>query len=160
MSDLAATNCGCGCETRNNGGCGNIIWIILLLSCCGGWGNNNNSCGCSFGNDSCIWIILLLFCCGGWATAAAVSAANLYRPGPRASDYMCFGREIPPDFPSDFLTTTIFDQKDYSLSFQKLFPSQTLCHICFAPHHSPFVSLPFAVATHMSHQSHTHYFPL
>ena len=94
------------------------------------------------------------------ATAAAVSAANLYRPGPRASDYMCFGREIPPDFPSDFLTTTIFDQKDYSLSFQKLFPSQTLCHICFAPHHSPFVSLPFAVATHMSHQSHTHYFPL
>lgn len=66
MSDLAATNCGCGCETRNNGGCGNIIWIILLLSCCGGWGNNN-SCGCGgWGNDSCIWIILLLFCCGGW----------------------------------------------------------------------------------------------
>lgn len=65
MSDLAATNCGCGCETRNNGGCGNIIWIILLLSCCGGWGNNN-SCGGGWGNDSCIWIILLLFCCGGW----------------------------------------------------------------------------------------------
>ena len=65
MSDLAATNCGCGCETANNNcGCGNnIIWIILLLSCCGGWGHK----GCGFCNDnSCIWIILLLFCCGGW----------------------------------------------------------------------------------------------
>ena len=67
MSDLAATNCGCGCETTQNNGCGNIIWIILLLSCCGGWGHNNSGCGgCGFGNDNCIWIILLLFCCGGW----------------------------------------------------------------------------------------------
>lgn len=68
------------------------------------------------------------------ATAAAVSAANSYRLVPRASDYMCFGREIPPDFPSDFLTTTIFDQKDYSLSFQKLFPSHTCQgHACRSP---------------------------
>ena len=41
MSDLAATNCGCGCESSN--GCSSIIWILLLLSCCGG--NNGNGCG-------------------------------------------------------------------------------------------------------------------
>ena len=51
MSDLAATNCGCGCDAPASGcggcgGCGNnsCIWIILLLCCCGGWGN-----GCGFG---------------------------------------------------------------------------------------------------------------
>ena len=39
MSDLAATNCGCGCEdncgggmTHNFGDCNCIIWILLLLS--------------------------------------------------------------------------------------------------------------------------------
>lgn len=37
MSDVAATNCGCGCEnngcgnTNNNNGCNSILWIILLL---------------------------------------------------------------------------------------------------------------------------------
>ena len=36
MSDLAATNCGCGCEDRN--GCSSIIWILLLLCCCGNGG--------------------------------------------------------------------------------------------------------------------------
>lgn len=66
MSDLSATNCGCGCERNERSGFGNnsCLWIILLLFCCGGCGNgfggNNNGCG-----DSCIWIILLLFCCGG-----------------------------------------------------------------------------------------------
>ena len=49
MSDLAATNCGCGCDNGCDSGCGcgnggnflssgngccNIIWILLLLSCC------------------------------------------------------------------------------------------------------------------------------
>lgn len=64
MSDLAATNCGCG---RNDGGCGSILWLIVLLSLCNGGGSglfgNNDGCGC--GDNSCIWIILLLLCCGG-----------------------------------------------------------------------------------------------
>lgn len=68
MSDLAATNCGCGCEAANSGcdnnGC-NWIWIILLLSCCGGCGNGFGGCGNGFGGDNCCWIILLLLFCGG-----------------------------------------------------------------------------------------------
>ena len=62
MSDLAATNCGCGCE--NEGGCNSIIWLIILLCCCG-CGNNGIGGGCDNGNNSCLWLILLLFCCGG-----------------------------------------------------------------------------------------------
>ncbi|MCC8081713.1 MAG: chorion class high-cysteine HCB protein 13 [Clostridiales bacterium] len=61
MSDLAATNCGCGTE---NGGCNSIIWIILLLIL---FGNNNGSCFGGNGDsccDSLIWICLLLCCCG------------------------------------------------------------------------------------------------
>lgn len=71
MSDLSATNCGCGCERNERSGFGNnsCLWIILLLFCCGGCGNgfsgNNNGCG-----DSCIWIILLLFCCGGFGSGS------------------------------------------------------------------------------------------
>ena len=34
MSDLAATNCGCG----NDGGCGSILWLIVLLCLCIGNG--------------------------------------------------------------------------------------------------------------------------
>lgn len=56
MSDLVATNCGCG----NEGGCSSIIWIILLLCLC----NNGSSFGNNCGNDNCLWIILLLLCCG------------------------------------------------------------------------------------------------
>ena len=52
MSDLAATDCGCGCSNNGNeGGCSWII-ILLLLCCCG----NGNSGFCGFGNgcgDSC-----------------------------------------------------------------------------------------------------------
>lgn len=68
MSDLSATNCGCGCGNERSGGCGlgnnSCLWIILLLIFCGG-----NSCGfgrsgCG-GDDSCLWIILLLIFCGG-----------------------------------------------------------------------------------------------
>ncbi len=66
MSDLSATNCGCGCDAaRRDGGCfGNnsCRWIILLLCCCGGCGNGFGGNG----NDSCLWIILLLCCCGGF----------------------------------------------------------------------------------------------
>lgn len=60
MSDLAATNCGCGCN--DDGGCNSIIWLIILLSLCGGCGTSSlsNNGGC----DSCVWIILLLFFCG------------------------------------------------------------------------------------------------
>ena len=63
MSDLAATNCGCGCN--DEGGCNSIIWLIILLSCCG-CGNNGlfGGNGCD-GNNSCLLIILLLFCCNG-----------------------------------------------------------------------------------------------
>lgn len=61
MSDLSATNCGCGCE---NNGMSSCLWLIILLSCCGGCGNGfGNGFG---GNDSCLWIILLLCCCGGF----------------------------------------------------------------------------------------------
>ncbi len=60
MSDLVATNCGCG---GNDNGCSSIIWIILLLSLCGGNGSPFSNDGCGSDN-SCIWIILLLLCCG------------------------------------------------------------------------------------------------
>ncbi len=79
MSDLTATNCGCGCENGNSGNCGSIfgggecgcsiLWILLLLSVCGG--NNggsflsNNGCGCEGGNSCLLIILLLLFCNGG-----------------------------------------------------------------------------------------------
>lgn len=65
MSDLAATNCGCGVSNNNlfgNNGC-SIIWILLLLSCCGGCGCGNNNNGC---NSDCWLVLILLFCCGGW----------------------------------------------------------------------------------------------
>jgi hypothetical protein len=57
MSDLVATNCGCG----NEGGCSSIIWIILLLCLCN---NGSTFSGDGCGDNSCIWIILLLLCCG------------------------------------------------------------------------------------------------
>ena len=54
MSDLTATNCGCGCENGN--GMSSCLWIILLLCCCGGCGNGFSgngfemtaACGSSF----------------------------------------------------------------------------------------------------------------
>lgn len=67
MSDLSATNCGCGCESgmSNWGGCNNsCLWIIILLCCCGGLGGRGgDGCGCGSDN-SCMWIILLLLFCG------------------------------------------------------------------------------------------------
>ena len=46
MSDLTATNCGCGCNEMSNGNsCCSWIWILLLLSCCGGCGNNGSFFG-------------------------------------------------------------------------------------------------------------------
>jgi len=69
MSELSATNCGCGCHNERSGGCGlgnnSCIWIILLLLCCGGNGFGGRG-GC--GDDSCLWIIILLFCCGGFGS--------------------------------------------------------------------------------------------
>ena len=60
MSDLVATNCGCG--GNDNNCCSSIIWIILLLCLCGNSGSafSGDGCGCGGGNNSCIWIILLL----------------------------------------------------------------------------------------------------
>ena len=67
MSDVAATNygCGCGMEGRNGSGCSSIIWLLLLLSCCGC--GNGMGFGGDGGNDCCLLILLLLFCggCGG-----------------------------------------------------------------------------------------------
>ena len=61
MSDLAATNCGCGCDGGNN----NCFFLILiLLFCCGGCGNGNGFFG---GGDCCssiIWLFILFSCCG------------------------------------------------------------------------------------------------
>ena len=78
MSDLSATNCGCG-NTCQNGGLfgGNSSLphsdsaVMLRQQRTGA----NNGCGCNDGgNNGCnslIWILLLLACC---ATAAAESA--------------------------------------------------------------------------------------
>lgn len=68
MSDLAATNCGCGNEGN---GCCSWIVILILLFTCGGCGNGNGLFG-SFGNNGCgdngcssiIWILILLCACG------------------------------------------------------------------------------------------------
>ena len=71
MSDLSATNCGCGYENGglfSNNGNNSCLWIILLLIFCGGCGGSGrmgDGCGCGCGNDSCMWIILLLIFCGG-----------------------------------------------------------------------------------------------
>ena len=75
MSDLSATNCGCGQE--RSGGCSSWIWLILIYFCinnyCGSNDGRDSSCG-GFGNlfnfggdNSCEWIIILLLlvnCCG------------------------------------------------------------------------------------------------
>lgn len=78
MSDLTASNCGCGSNSilGGNGGCSWIIWILLLSCVCGGNGGGfgnilgGNGCGCDdgCGNNSCewlIWILLLSCFCGG-----------------------------------------------------------------------------------------------
>ena len=77
MSDLTATNCGCGknCGCGINSGLmgGNCIWIILLLLFCGGCGSGGGLLGggCDHGcdnNSSCdiiIWILLISCLCGG-----------------------------------------------------------------------------------------------
>ena len=69
MSDLAATNCGCGCE--NEGGCNSIIWLIILLCCCG-CGNNGIGGGCDNGNNSCLWLAFLFCLQSETGTADAV----------------------------------------------------------------------------------------
>lgn len=72
MSDLSATNCGCGNTRESSGnGCCSLIWIIILLSLF----NNNDGCGCGNGlslfnnGDGCgcssiIWLLILISCCG------------------------------------------------------------------------------------------------
>lgn len=82
MSDLTASNCGCGSNSifgGNGGGCSWIIWILLLSCVCGnngggcgfGGGFGGNGCGCDdnySNNNSCewlIWILLLSCFCGG-----------------------------------------------------------------------------------------------
>lgn len=71
MSDLAATNCGCG-EERSGCGCGNC-------GCNNGCGCDNG-CGLSFGNGSCgcniLWIIILLCACGGNGIGCNNSCGN------------------------------------------------------------------------------------
>lgn len=81
MSELTATQCGCGRDNcpSNNCGCNSWIWIIIILFFLGGCGNTND-CGfggmgnlfggggsCDNNNCCCEWIIiliLLLSCCG------------------------------------------------------------------------------------------------
>ena len=79
MSDLTATNCGCGCDNGCDNGCGSnrplfggndccsIVWILILLSICGNSGCGNwGSNGCiDNGGNNCWLIILLLLFCGG-----------------------------------------------------------------------------------------------
>ena len=66
MSDLSATNCGCGNTCQNGGlfGGNSCCLILILLLCCGNNGlGANNGCGCNDGgNNGCnslIWILLL-----------------------------------------------------------------------------------------------------
>jgi len=64
MSDLTATNCGCGCNDarsgwNNNNSCWWIIILLLFCGGCGGCGSTWNRSGC--GDNSCWWIIILLF---------------------------------------------------------------------------------------------------
>lgn len=63
MSDLVATNCGCGNESNNC--CSSLIWIILILSLCNNGSSSLSNDGCGCGNNDCIWLILLLLFCGG-----------------------------------------------------------------------------------------------
>ena len=71
MSDLAATNCGCGCDDncggnmtgRGFGDCNCIVWSLILLAFCGN-GFNNDGCGCGNGDNSCLLLLILLLCCG------------------------------------------------------------------------------------------------
>lgn len=69
MSDLAATNCGCGNECGNRSfGCGsNLLFILLILCLYGNHDDDCDSCFGNFGNDRCgclIWIIILSCICG------------------------------------------------------------------------------------------------
>lgn len=80
MSDLTATNCGCGCDNddrRGNGrslfggDCCSIVWALILLSLfCGngsgfGFGRNGDDNGC------CMILLLLLFC-GGFDNGCSI----------------------------------------------------------------------------------------
>ena len=73
MSDLSATNCGCGNTCQNGGlfGGNSCCLILILLLCCGNNGlGANNGCGCNDGcNNGCNSLIWLAA-----ATAAAESA--------------------------------------------------------------------------------------
>jgi hypothetical protein len=74
MSDLAATNCGCGCEGNNGISC---IWLILLLALCGGNGTAlSNNGGCGLSGDNCCLIILLLLFCGGCGSSLLSGNGN------------------------------------------------------------------------------------
>ena len=86
MSDLAATNCGCGCDDSctGNSGCGlgrcfgdcnSIIWILLILCCCG---NGNNGCGCGQHNGYGMTAIVLSSYCFCYADAVEIISADSY----------------------------------------------------------------------------------
>ncbi len=96
MSDLTATNCGCGnnsnvCCNGNGFFGGNCSWIILLVFFCGGngfgcgngcgngiFGRSGDNCGC--GNDCCEWLIWILllssFCGNGFGNSCGNSCNN------------------------------------------------------------------------------------
>ena len=74
MSDLAATDCGCGCSNNGNeGGCSWII-ILLLLCCCG----NGSSCFGGFEMDAAITAAVPLS--GSYLSCAAVETASKSTP--------------------------------------------------------------------------------
>ena len=54
MSDLTATNCGCGCDNGNNGCCSTLIWLLLLTSCCGNGNGLFGGNGCGNDNSCCL----------------------------------------------------------------------------------------------------------
>ena len=131
MSDLSATNCGCGCDSGVStlGGNNSCLWIILLLICCGGLGRNGDGCGCGCGDNSCIWIILLLLCCGGCGDGCCFWNRQIFLPS--WHDYGAWITSTPrfisvPDSPSG----RFFFRKRNAYSFYQHILSYNSCSFC------------------------------
>lgn len=144
MSDLTATNCGCGCENGN--GMSSCLWIILLLACCGGCGNMNSGCGNGCGNDSCLWSSFF------FSSAAATASAADADPTADADANL---NSTSVSKRCAVSSAHLFPVSVYILfnPFSYLYlPSLFCSHCCLL---SPRHFLPIFVSTYTVHQSHT-----
>ncbi len=144
MSDLTATNCGCGCENGN--GMSSCLWIILLLACCGGCGNMNSGCGNGCGNDSCLWIIRLLLFCGG--NSFGGGCGSNCGCGCSSEFHLCL-KKMRGLFRASFPVSVYILFNPFSYLY---LPSLFCSHCCLL---SPRHFLPIFVSTYTVHQSHT-----